>query len=314
MRELIRTNDIVLVSAVGALLDGANIRHQVLDQNMSVIEGSLGSCRGGRGQRTTPRRRGSASPRPASAMNCGPMIDLVTDFTEDAFLGGQLRLRQPQTGHRAGHDAILLAAATEARAGDRVVDLGAGIGTAGLALAPSAWRESASAWSRSIRNWRRLARANATANAIAAETIVLDVTADADRRLRLMASRPDSVDVVLMNPPFNDPARHRGSPDQARRTAHVARETFECMGACGAAHPPIGDGALTLIWRADGIAEVLTALVHAVLEACRSCRFTARRGRPRSACWCAQSKAAQAPTRLLPGLMLNETSACLKIR
>ena len=42
MRELVRTNDIVLVSAIGALLDGANIHHVVLDQNMSVIEGSLG--------------------------------------------------------------------------------------------------------------------------------------------------------------------------------------------------------------------------------------------------------------------------------
>ena len=42
MRELVRTNDIVLVSAVGALLDGANIHHLVLDQNMGVIEGSLG--------------------------------------------------------------------------------------------------------------------------------------------------------------------------------------------------------------------------------------------------------------------------------
>ncbi len=31
-----------LVSAVGALLDGANIHHLVLDQNMSSIEGSLG--------------------------------------------------------------------------------------------------------------------------------------------------------------------------------------------------------------------------------------------------------------------------------
>lgn len=42
MREIMRTNDVVLVSAVGALLDGANIHHLVLDQNMSVIEGSLG--------------------------------------------------------------------------------------------------------------------------------------------------------------------------------------------------------------------------------------------------------------------------------
>ncbi len=42
MRELVRTNDAVLVSAIGALLDGAGIRHMVFDQNMSVLEGSLG--------------------------------------------------------------------------------------------------------------------------------------------------------------------------------------------------------------------------------------------------------------------------------
>ena len=42
MRELVRTNDLVLISAVGALLDGANIHHMVLDQNMSIVEGSLG--------------------------------------------------------------------------------------------------------------------------------------------------------------------------------------------------------------------------------------------------------------------------------
>jgi hypothetical protein len=42
LRELVRTNDIVLVSAIGALLDGANIHHLVVDQNMSVVDGSLG--------------------------------------------------------------------------------------------------------------------------------------------------------------------------------------------------------------------------------------------------------------------------------
>jgi hypothetical protein len=42
VRELLRTNDAVLVSAVGALLQGAGIPHHVFDQNMSVLEGSLG--------------------------------------------------------------------------------------------------------------------------------------------------------------------------------------------------------------------------------------------------------------------------------
>ena len=42
MRELVRTNDAVLISAIEALLTGANIPHLVLDQNMSVLEGSIG--------------------------------------------------------------------------------------------------------------------------------------------------------------------------------------------------------------------------------------------------------------------------------
>lgn len=42
MKEILRTNNAVLISAIGALLDGAKIPHMVLDQNMSVLEGSLG--------------------------------------------------------------------------------------------------------------------------------------------------------------------------------------------------------------------------------------------------------------------------------
>src|ERR1700681_2841680 len=84
--------------------------------------------------RTTTGRRASFCAMPALPTNCGPMTDSAA-FTEDAFLGGQLRLRQPKSGHRAGHDAMLLAAATPARAGDRLVDFGAGVCAAGLALA-----------------------------------------------------------------------------------------------------------------------------------------------------------------------------------
>ncbi|MGE3146495.1 MAG: DUF2007 domain-containing protein [Pseudorhodoplanes sp.] len=42
MRELVRTNDAVLISAIEALLNGAAIPHLVLDRHMSTIEGSLG--------------------------------------------------------------------------------------------------------------------------------------------------------------------------------------------------------------------------------------------------------------------------------
>ncbi|MGA7429473.1 MAG: methyltransferase, partial [Xanthobacteraceae bacterium] len=45
--------------------------------------------------------------------------------SEDQVLGGKLVLRQPLRGHRFGHDAILLAAAVAAQAGERAVELGA---------------------------------------------------------------------------------------------------------------------------------------------------------------------------------------------
>ena len=55
------------------------------------------------------------------------------ETSEDAVLGGRLVLRQPLRGHRFGHDAILLAAATAAQAGEQAIELGAGVGAAGLA-------------------------------------------------------------------------------------------------------------------------------------------------------------------------------------
>ncbi len=67
-------------------------------------------------------------------MSCVPM-GAEDEISEDAILGGRLRIRQPLRGHRVGHDAILLAAAARAHAGQRVADLGAGVGAAGLALA-----------------------------------------------------------------------------------------------------------------------------------------------------------------------------------
>src|ERR1700730_2993456 len=114
---------------------------------------------------------------PDSPMNCGPRTEHAGECTEDAFLGGQLRLRQPKSGHRAGHDAMLLAAATAVRPGDRVVEFGAGGGAAGLALAKRV-SEIRLALVEIDVGLAELARVNAAANAIAADVIVLDVTSE----------------------------------------------------------------------------------------------------------------------------------------
>src|SRR6266581_3514388 len=206
--------------------------------------------------KTITAKRARFSATPAWPTNCGPMTD-PREFTEDAFLGGRLRLRQPKSGHRAGHDAMLLAAATPARSGDRVVDLGAGIGSAGLAVAKRvAGIELVLV--EIDEGLADLARGNAAANAIAADVIILDVTSAADVFAAAGLS-PDSVDVVLMNPPFNDPARHRVSPDKARATAHVATAATLEDWVHAARRVLKSQGALTLIWRADGLAGVLAA-------------------------------------------------------
>jgi tRNA1(Val) A37 N6-methylase TrmN6 len=180
------------------------------------------------------------------------------DHTIDAFLGGQLRLRQPARGHRAGHDAILLAAATTARPGDRVVDFGAGVGTAGLALARRVGGVALTMVELDPQ-LAQLARDNAAANRIDANVIAMDVSSPADA-YAAAGLLPDGADVVLTNPPFNDAIRHRASPDAARAAAHVATSSTLETWIHAARRLLRSGGVLTLIWRGDGLGEVLLAL------------------------------------------------------
>jgi tRNA1(Val) A37 N6-methylase TrmN6 len=238
-------------------------------------------------------------------MNCATMTDARLECTEDAFLGGRLRLRQLKTGHRAGHDAMLLAAATSARAGQRVVDLGAGVGAAGLALAQRV--EGVDLLLVEIdERLAALARSNAAANAIAADVIVLDVESSAEA-FAAAGLPPDSADAVLMNPPFNDGARHRASSDLARAHAHVAGKDTLARWIHAARRILKSGGALTLIWRADGITDVLAALDRgfgslAILPVHGEAGKAAIRILIRAV------KGGRVPTQILPALMLNDES------
>jgi tRNA1(Val) A37 N6-methylase TrmN6 len=229
----------------------------------------------------------------------------ASQFTEDAFLGGQLRLRQPRSGHRAGHDAILLAAATPAHSGDRVVDLGAGVGAAGLALA----RRVAGIKLVLVEideGLAALARGNAADNAIAADIVVLDVTSEANA-FAAAGLGSDSVDVVLMNPPFNDSVRHRASPDKARVSAHVASSTTLESWIHASRRILKSGGVLSLIWRADGLGQVLAALDRGF----GSLRILPVHGDPREPAirvLVGAVKGGKAPTQIHPALMLNDQS------
>jgi tRNA1(Val) A37 N6-methylase TrmN6 len=179
--------------------------------------------------------------------------------TDDAILGGRLRLIQPRQGHRFGHDAILLAAAVPARPGDRVVELGAGVGAASLALLARVAGLSATLVEIEP-VLVTLASENIARNGFSdqARAVRLDVTADA-RRFVSAGLPAGCADHVFMNPPFNEPAKQR-SPDLLRRRAHAAGSDTLAQWTRVATRLLRDGGTLALIWRSDGLADVLSAM------------------------------------------------------
>jgi tRNA1(Val) A37 N6-methylase TrmN6 len=228
------------------------------------------------------------------------------DLTEDAVLGGRLRLMQPKRGHRVGHDAILLAAASPARAGERAVDLGAGVGAAGLALAARVDGVAVTLVELDP-GLAALAAANAGHNGLAARvrTAVLDVGAPA-RAFAAAGLAPQSVARVLMNPPFNDPVRQRASPDRRRRLAHAGARGTLGGWIKTAARLLRPSGTLTLIWRADGLADVLEALGG--FGAVTVLPVHPKPAAPAIRVLVRATKASRAPLAVLPGLVLNDRS------
>ena len=181
--------------------------------------------------------------------------------SDDAVLGGRLVLRQPLRGHRFGHDAILLAAATDAQSGERAVDLGAGVGAAGLALARRV--EGLDVTLVEIDPaLAALGGGNAARNGMAerVRALCLDVAAPV-AEFAAAGLSPGMADHVLMNPPFNAP--HNPSPDPGRRAAHAGSDATLSRWLRTAAWLLRASGDVTLIWRADGLGDVLAALAPA---------------------------------------------------
>lgn len=231
---------------------------------------------------------------------------LAPDVTEDAVLGGRLRLRQPRRGHRVGHDAILLAAATQARSGQHAVDFGAGVGAAGLALA---WRVPGLKVTLVEIDPRlcALAADNARANGLDDRVTVLALDVAAPEAFGAAELRAASANRVLMNPPFHDSVRQNLSPDAGRRLAHAAAPETLAAWIDAAARLLGADGVLTLIWRADGLGDVLDALAGS-FGGIGVLPVHPKPGAPAIRVLVRAVKASRAPLALGPGLFLNDAS------
>ncbi len=226
------------------------------------------------------------------------------ETTEDAVLGGRLRLRQPKRGHRVGHDAILLAAAAGARPGEQAVDLGAGVGAAGLALAARVPGLKVA-----------LVEIDPGLCGLAADNIRLNrmdervraVLGDAENMDALAAASlaAGSADRVLMNPPFHSVKQQQASPDPRRRLAHIGEPGLLPRWIATAASLLKPQGVLTLIWRADGLAEVRSALAEA-FGGIAVLPVLPRDGAPAIRVLVRAVKAGQAGETIYPALVLND--------
>ena len=140
-------------------------------------------------------------------------------LSSDAWFGGRLTLLQPKGGHRVGSDAALLAAAAAPTDG-RVVDVGAGVGAVGLALAKRHERLAADLVEIDPR-LARLAADNAATNGLAERVRGLEIDIRDARARREAGLADDAAEAVVTNPPFFDAREVRTSPDAARARAHV---------------------------------------------------------------------------------------------
>jgi tRNA1(Val) A37 N6-methylase TrmN6 len=152
--------------------------------------------------------------------------DLPPGYSIDAFHRGAFHLVQPDDGHRAGMDALVLAAAVPSAFTGRLVDLGAGAGAAGLAVlarCPQAHATLVELEPRMIEAARLTLGLGENA-AIAGRAGILAADVELSGRERVAAGLADNAfDFAIMNPPFNAP-EDRATRDDLRRSAHVMRD------------------------------------------------------------------------------------------
>ncbi len=170
-------------------------------------------------------------------------------YSEDRFLDGRLIVRQPVKGFRAGLDAVMLAAAVEAKAGETLLELGAGAGTASLCLAARVG-DCAITGIEIDPALVELANANAAANGMEARVHFI--------RGNALDPPKQDFDHVFANPPFHEGER---SPDEMRARALQDEGHLADWLRAGLRRTK-SNGTFTAILSASRLGEALNAVPH----------------------------------------------------
>jgi tRNA1(Val) A37 N6-methylase TrmN6 len=222
----------------------------------------------------------------------------MADLREDGFLDGRLRILQPARGYRSGADAVMLAAACGAIAGESVLELGCGAGVASLCLG---WRVAGLALSGIERqaDYADLARRNADSNGITFEVLTEDLTA------LTPPLRHRSFDHVIANPPYF--LGGTAAPDAGRAGARHEDTPLAAWIDIALRRLRPGGG-LTLIQKAERLDGIIAAL-QGRAGALVILPVSARHGREAGRVIVTARKGARTPLRLLAPFVMHESSA-----
>lgn len=215
------------------------------------------------------------------------------ELTEDALLGGRVKLIQPREGFRAAMDPVLLAAFIPARAGESVLELGCGTGAAFLCLHARVPGLFITAVDRDP-DLVDLAQRNAGLNLLPAQIHAADA-----RELRNLAP----VHHAFANPPYWS----GGTPSpvaERRQAAHEDAALSEWIQAM--ARPLRTKGTLSLVLPAARFAEAAAGLRAGGCGAIRLLPLWPRAGVPAKRILIQGRRGGLGPDEVLPGLVLHE--------
>ena len=218
-------------------------------------------------------------------------------LTHDAFLGARVHAWQPRNGYRAATDPVLLAAATDARPGQSVLELGCGAGVALLCLSARVPGLALTGVERQA-DYAELARRNLGDSA---RIVAADLTALPEDL------RQQSFEHVIANPPYY-PAGGGTAASDAGREAALRTETPLDAWVEIAARRLAPKGWLTMILLAERLPEILAAIAPR-LGSVALRPLAPREGRAAGRVLIRARKGGRGPFTLLPPLVLHEGAA-----
>lgn len=180
----------------------------------------------------------------------------LEDITEDSLLAGKVRLLQLRRGHRAGTDAVLLAAAAASINADTIIDVGAATGAVGLMIAAGK-PQSRLMLIEKDETLADLCRRNIEMNGMSERAAMIAADILDDTAVKAAGIRSGSADLVVSNPPFIEEGSARLSPDLRRRSAHALPSGGLDAWILFCASLLKSNGTLVLIHRADRLPDCL---------------------------------------------------------